>query len=66
MGLILGLLIASSYFHNRKTSVPETTRKEFQAFTEAEARKFAEAATKHAGEMAVVKRILAGLRGSQP
>lgn len=31
-----------------------------------EARKFAEAATKHAGEMAVVKRILAGLRGSQP
>ena len=43
MGLILGLLIASSYFLNRKTSVPETTRKEFQAFTEAEARKFAEA-----------------------
>lgn len=31
-----------------------------------EAQKFAEAATKHSGEMAVVKRILAGLRGSQP
>ncbi len=42
-GIILGLVIASSYFITRKQSVPETTRKEFHAFTQAEAKKFAEA-----------------------
>ncbi len=43
LGLILGLLVASSFFLTQKKSVPETTKKEFQVFTEAEAKKFAEA-----------------------
>lgn len=42
-GLILGLVIASSYFITRNKSVPESTRKEFQVFTQEEAKKFAEA-----------------------
>ncbi len=43
LGLILGLLVASTYFLNQKKSVPENTKKEFQVFTEAEAKRFAEA-----------------------
>ncbi len=43
LGLILGLIVASSYFISQKPSLPETTRKEFQVFTQSEAKKFAEA-----------------------
>ncbi|MES2529170.1 MAG: hypothetical protein V4598_18940 [Bdellovibrionota bacterium] len=43
LGLILGLLVASSYFLTQKKSVPENTKKEFQVFTEVEAKRFAEA-----------------------